>query len=75
MANWRSVFTGKGVSAARRADLVAAIEGATTHKSSLRTLQHNRWIASWMTGKDLEDFMALDAITASVMVYLLKLKA
>lgn len=75
MANWRGVFTGKGVTSARLADMLAAIELATAHESWMRTLQQNRWNASWMSGKDLEDFMALDAVTASVMVYLLKLKA
>lgn len=75
MANWRGVFTGKGVSAARLAEMVAAVEAATAHESWVRTLKTNKWDASWLTGKDLTEFMELDLTTARVMVYLLKLKA
>lgn len=75
MANWRGVFTGKGVPAARTAEMLAAIETATAHESWLRTLKNNRWEPSWLTGKDLAEFMELDLTTARVMVYLLKLKA
>ena len=38
-------------------------------------LKSNRWEPSWLTGKDLAEFMELDLTTARVMVYLLKLKA
>lgn len=75
MANWRGVFTGKGVSAARLAEMVTAVEAATLHESWVRTLKTNKWDASWLTGKDLTEFMELDLTTARVMVYLLKLKA
>lgn len=75
MANWRGVFTGKGVSPARTAELLAAVEQATHHESWLQTLKQNRWEASWLAGKDLTEFMELDLTTARVMVYLLKLKA
>ncbi len=75
MANWRGVFTGKSVSPARTAELLAAVEQATRHESWLQTLKQNRWEASWLAGKDLTEFMELDLTTARVMVYLLKLKA
>ena len=75
MANWRGVFTGKGVAGARTAEMLAAVEAATAHESWQRTLKNNRWEASWMTGKDLAEFIELDLTTARVMVYLLKLKA
>ena len=75
MANWRGVFTGKGVAPARAAEMLAAIEAATHHESWTRTLKQNRWEPSWLTGKDLAEFMELDLTTARVMVYLLKLKA
>ena len=75
MANWRGVFTGKGVPSARMAEMLAAVEAATAHESWLRTLKSNRWEPSWLTGKDLAEFMELDLTTARVMVYLLKLKA
>ena len=75
MANWRGVFTGKGVPAARTSDMLAAIDAAVRHESWVRTLKQNRWEPSWLTGKDLAEFMELDLTTARVMVYLLKLKA
>lgn len=75
MANWRGVFTGKGVAPARLAEMVAAVEAATAHESWQRTLRTNRWDASWLTGKDFAEFIELDLTTARVMVYLLKLKA
>lgn len=75
MANWRGVFTGKGVPSARMAEMLAAVEAATAHESWLRTLKSNRWEPSWLIGKDLAEFMELDLTTARVMVYLLKLKA
>ncbi|MFN4121569.1 Bug family tripartite tricarboxylate transporter substrate binding protein [Acidovorax sp.] len=75
MANWRGVFTGKGVAPARAAEMLTAIEAATHHESWTRTLKQNRWEPSWLTGKDLAEFMELDLTTARVMVYLLKLKA
>jgi len=55
--------------------MLAAVEAATRHESWLRTLKQNRWEPSWLTGKDLAEFMELDLTTARVMVYLLKLKA
>ena len=75
MANWRGVFTGKGVSPARTSELLAAVEQATRHDSWLQTLKQNRWEPSWLSGKDLSEFIELDLTTARVMVYLLKLKA
>ncbi|MFY3384280.1 Bug family tripartite tricarboxylate transporter substrate binding protein [Paracidovorax sp. MALMAid1276] len=75
MANWRGVFTGKGVAPARTAEMLAAVEAATHHESWARTLRQNRWEPSWLAGKDLAEFMELDLTTARVMVYLLKLKA
>lgn len=75
MANWRGVFTGKGVPAARAAQMLTAVEAATANGLWLRTLQQNRWQPSWLAGKDLAEFVELDLTTARVMVYLLKLKA
>ena len=75
MANWRGVFTGKRVSAVRTAEMLTAVETAAHHESWVRTLKQNRWEPSWLSGKDLAEFMELDLTTARVMVYLLKLKA
>lgn len=60
---------------ARTEEMLAAVEAATNHESWLRTLKQNRWDASWLSGKDLSEFIELDLTTARVMVYLLKLKA
>ena len=59
----------------RHAELLAAVEQATHHESWQQTLKQNRWEASWLSGKDLSEFLELDLTTARVMVYLLKLKA
>lgn len=75
MANWRGVFTGQGVSTARTAEMLAAVELATNHPTWQHTLKVNRWEPSWLTGQDLTDFIAMDLITMQVMEYLLKLKA
>ncbi|UCV01382.1 Bug family tripartite tricarboxylate transporter substrate binding protein [Acidovorax radicis] len=75
MANWRGVFTGKGVPAGRTAEMLTAVEAATNNEAWLRTLKQNKWDPSWLTGKDLTEFLELDLTTARVMVYLLKLKA
>jgi putative tricarboxylic transport membrane protein len=75
MANWRGVFTGKQVPPARAQALTAALEQATQHAHWQHTLQQNRWESSWLTGKNLDDFLEMDLTTARVMAYLLKLKA
>lgn len=75
MSNWRAVFTGKGVSLERQAEMVEAVRLATLHDSWKATLKQNHWDASWMTGKDLNNQIDLDLTTARVMVHLLKLKA
>ena len=75
MSNWRAVFTGKGVSAGRQAEMVEAVRLATQHDAWKATLKQNHWDASWMSGKDLINLIDLDLTTARVMVHLLKLKA
>ncbi len=75
MSNWRAVFTGKGVSAGRQAEMVEAVRLATQHDAWKATLKQNHWDASWMSGKDLVNLIDLDLTTARVMVHLLKLKA
>jgi putative tricarboxylic transport membrane protein len=75
MSNWRAVFTGKGVSEARQAEMVEAVRLATLHEGWKATLKQNHWDASWMSGKDLSNLIDLDLTTARVMVHLLKLKA
>ncbi|MDO5086272.1 MAG: tripartite tricarboxylate transporter substrate-binding protein [Comamonadaceae bacterium] len=75
MTNWRGVFTGKQVPAARVQTLTTALQRATQHESWQRALQENRWNPSWVDGKRFADFIALDLSTTRVMVDLLKLKA
>lgn len=75
MANWRAVFTGKAVSAARAQELLQAVEQATLQESWLRALRSNRWDSALQSGKDLREFLELEQTTASVMTYLLKLKS
>lgn len=75
MSNWRAVFSGKGVSGSRAAELVAAVQTATAHDTWKATLKQNRWDAAWMSGNNLTELIDLDLTTARVMVHLLKLKA
>lgn len=74
MANWRGVFTGTGVAAARREEMVDAVLRATTQEAWKATLKQNHWAASWLTGTDLSSFVDFDLTTARVMVHLLKFK-
>ena len=75
MANWRGVFTGQGVSAARQAEMVEAVKAATGHESWQKTLKQNRWESSWLSGPGFNSFIDVDLTTSRVMVHLLKLKA
>ncbi|MBH2009181.1 MAG: tripartite tricarboxylate transporter substrate binding protein [Xanthomonadaceae bacterium] len=75
MANWRGVFTGQGVSAARQAGMVEAMKLAITHESWQKTLKQNHWESSWLAGPGFANFIDLDLTTSRVMTYLLKLKA
>lgn len=74
MANWRGVFTGTGVAAARREEIVDAVQRATAQEAWKATLKQNHWAASWLTGNDLSSFVDFDLTTARVMVHLLKFK-
>ena len=75
MSNWRGVFTGTGVAAARRAEMVEAVQRATEQDAWKATLKQNHWAASWLTGTDLNKSIDVDLTTARAMVHLLKLKA
>lgn len=75
MANWRGVFTGQGVTAARQAEMVDAVKAATSHESWQKTLKQNRWESSWLSGPSFNSFIDFDMTTSQVMVHLLKLKA
>lgn len=75
MANWRGVFTGKGVPADRQAAMVEAVRQASNHENWKAVLKQNRWDASWLSGKDFVESIDFDLTTARVMEHLLKLKA
>ena len=75
MANWRAIFTGQGVAAARQSEMLEAVKAATTHESWQKTLKQNHWDSSWLAGPSLTSFIDFDLTTSRVMVHLLKLKA
>ena len=75
MANWRGVFTGKGVSTQRATEMVAAVNAAASDESWRQVLKRNRWESSLLTGNDFKGFIDVDITTAQVMAHLLKLKA
>ena len=75
MANWRGVFTGDGVTAARRGEMVEAVKLATAHESWAKTLKQNHWESSVLVGPGLNSFIETDMTTSRVMVHLLKMKA
>jgi putative tricarboxylic transport membrane protein len=75
MANWRGVFTGQGVPAPRRAQMVEAVKAATAQESWQQTLRQNRWESSWLAGPGLDSFIDFDLTTSRVMMHLLKFKA
>lgn len=74
MSNWRAVFTGKDLPAARAQQMISAIEFATSQDSWKQSLSSNSWNASWQTGKSLQDFLEIETSTAQLMSHLLKLK-
>lgn len=75
LANWRGVFTGGSVPAARRDALLDAVRRAVAADVWHKALQRNNWDGGWMEGKDFQSFLELDTAMAGVLVMLLKLKA
>jgi putative tricarboxylic transport membrane protein len=75
LTNWRAVFTGQGVPAARSAEMVEAVKAAMADDSWKKALKQGYWEPSWMTGPDLMGFLEIDIKTTQVMMQLLKLKA
>ena len=74
LANWRGVFTGKGVPPAAADVLLEAVRRAVAHDSWHKAIKRSNWDASWMEGKNFAGFLDLDISMAGVMIYLLKLK-
>ncbi|MDN5503971.1 MAG: tripartite tricarboxylate transporter substrate binding protein [Comamonas sp.] len=74
MSNWRAVFTGRNLPAERSQQLLAAIDHASNQDNWKQALVSNNWSSSWQTGKALQEFLEVEASTAQLMTYLLKLK-
>lgn len=74
MSNWRAVFTGRNLPAERSQQLLAAIDYASNQDNWKQALVSNNWSSSWQTGKALQEFLEVEASTAQLMTYLLKLK-
>ncbi|WP_411886786.1 Bug family tripartite tricarboxylate transporter substrate binding protein [Polaromonas sp. YR568] len=75
LTNWRAVFTGAGVPAARQSEMVEAVKASLTYELWKKTLRQSYWEQSWMSGADLGNFIDFDVKTTQLMVQLLKLKA
>ena len=75
ITNWRAVFTGQAVAAARKAEMVEAVRAAMAYELWKKTLKDSYWESFWLAGPDLVSFIDIDMKTAQVMVQLLKLKA
>ncbi|KGH32401.1 Bug family tripartite tricarboxylate transporter substrate binding protein [Comamonas testosteroni] len=75
MSNWRAVFTGRNLPAERSQQLLAAIDYASNQDNWKQALVGNNWSSSWQTGKALQEFLEVEASTAQLMTYLLKLKS
>jgi putative tricarboxylic transport membrane protein len=75
LTNWRAVFTGAAVPAARQAEMVEAVKASLAYELWKKTLKESYWEQSWMSGPDLGSFIDFDVKTTQLMVQLLKLKA
>ena len=73
--NWRAVFTGQAVAAARKGEMVEAVKTAMAYDLWKKTLKDSYWESFWLSGPDLASFIDIDMKTAQVLVQLLKLKA
>ena len=74
LANWRGVFTGKAVPAARQAVLLEAVRHGVATDAWQKALKRSNWDNYWMEGKDFQSFLELDQSMAGVLTYILKLK-
>lgn len=75
LTNWRAVFTGAAVPAARQAEMVEGVKASLAYELWKKTLKESYWEQSWMSGPDLGSFIDFDVKTTQLMVQLLKLKA
>lgn len=74
ITNWRAVFTGQGVLAARQAEMLMAVKKAVTYNQWITTLKQSYWEPSYLYGPDLSGFIDIETKVLQVIVQLLKLK-
>ena len=74
-SNARTVFTGKGVAAARQTKMVESVRSALAYELWKKSMRQSFWDSSWLAGPDLGLSIDLEMKTAQLMVQLLKLKA
>ena len=74
IANWRGVFTGKGVPPDRHEALLGAVRKAVATPEWTSALKRNNWDAVWQEGKAFQDFIQFEGYMADVLVQLLKLR-
>ncbi len=75
MANWRGLFTGRGVNAKRQAQWVEAVRLATAHPSWTNAVKQNNLESTLVTGSNFSAVVENDVLVARVMVHVLGLKA
>jgi putative tricarboxylic transport membrane protein len=59
ITNWRAVFTGQGVPAARQAEMVEAVKASLAYELWKKTLKQAYWEQSWLSGPDLGELHRL----------------
>ncbi|MDO9095857.1 MAG: tripartite tricarboxylate transporter substrate-binding protein [Rubrivivax sp.] len=75
MSNWRGVFAGLRLPAARHAELQRAVEAAAAHPTWAAAVKQNKLEGTLVTGSNFAQMVENDMMIARVMVFLLGLKA
>lgn len=74
MANWRGVFAGQGLGAARHAELERAVIAAVGHPSWVAATKSSKVESTLLTGRDFVPVVENDMMISRVLVFLLGLK-
>ncbi len=75
MANWRGLFTGRGVNVQRQAELTDAVRAAVGHPSWIEAVKKNNLESTLITGSNFAAVVENDVLVSRVMVHMLGLKA
>lgn len=75
MANWRGVFAGQALGAARHAELERAVVAAAGHPSWFAATALGKVESTMLAGRDFVSVVENDTMTSRVLVFLLGLKA